>query len=110
MHVGISDDFHDSIELAAAELDRPLNGPAYAPGEVFIAGVQRLRVMTFSRMPKKADESPIVEVAVPAFPLASVEELKAMLGKVEAEEKQLAEVANAMVKVRASGREGGRLD
>lgn len=40
--VGLADDLHSSIELAAATLERPLDGPAYVPGELFIAGVKKV--------------------------------------------------------------------
>jgi hypothetical protein len=42
--VGVGEDLHSSAEVAAAALDRPLDGPAYVPGELFIPGVKKVKV------------------------------------------------------------------
>jgi hypothetical protein len=44
--VGLGEDLHSSVEVAAAALERPLDGPAYVPGELFIPGVKKVKVRT----------------------------------------------------------------
>ena len=93
-HVGVVDDLHAGLEVAAATLGLPLDGTAYAPGELFVPGLKKLRMMTWQGGMKPGQgDSTAVEVEVPHHGATTVEELEELIVKQEAEAQRLYDIA-----------------
>lgn len=108
-YIGLGDDLHSSAELAAAALNRPLDGPAYAHGELFIPGVKKVKVMSFTGGMKPEEAStPAKELDVEGHDAMTIDEVKAEIERKEEIAKKLYDETYDlfMVSMQGGGRRG----
>jgi hypothetical protein len=100
-YLGIADDVHSSVELAAATLGISLDDHAYVPGEKFIPGVKTIKMLSFSAgmKPGEGPASATKEVEVEGHSAETIEDVKALIEEKEAEAQKLYDVAYDLFQV-----------
>lgn len=102
-HIGDAGSLHGDAEAAAAALQLPLDGPAYQPGEIFVAGLKKMRIKTWrGGMQMNQMETPAQELEYVPHSATTVEELEKLVAEKEAEVKALYQAASDMFTVRST--------